>query len=140
MEERADCERRLRDELRLALERGELRLVYQPIVDAKSEGTVCCEALLRWDHPELGSLSPAEFIPAAEAAGLIPAIGKWVMEQACLEAAHWPSDVRIAVNLSPLQFTGFNLAKQVAVALEKSGLLPDRLELEITEGIFLRDS
>ncbi len=140
MEERADRERRLRDELRLALERGELRLVYQPIVDAKSEGTVCCEALLRWDHPELGPVSPAEFIPAAEAAGLIPAIGKWVMEQACFEAAHWPSDVRIAVNLSPLQFTGFNLARQVAVALEKSGLLPDRLELEITEGIFLRDS
>ncbi|MGA1834346.1 bifunctional diguanylate cyclase/phosphodiesterase [Rhizobium wenxiniae] len=140
LEKRADRERLLRDELRFALDKGQLHVVYQPIVDTRTHRTVCCEALLRWHHPELGSVSPVEFIPAAEAAGLIPAIGRWVLQQACSEAARWPSEVRVAVNLSPLQFTGFTLARDVASALSNSGLSPDRLELEITEGIFLRDS
>nr|WP_320188930.1 EAL domain-containing protein [Agrobacterium rosae]MDX8332909.1 EAL domain-containing protein [Agrobacterium rosae] len=140
LEERADRDRLLRDELRFALDKSQLHVVYQPIVDAQTHRTVCCEALLRWHHPELGPVSPVEFIPAAEAAGLIPAIGRWVLQQACSEAACWPSDVRVAVNLSPLQFTGFTLARDVAWALSNSGLSPDRLELEITEGIFLRDS
>ncbi|RYG94274.1 MAG: GGDEF and EAL domain-containing protein, partial [Alphaproteobacteria bacterium] len=140
MEEKADRERLLREELRVALDNSQLRVVYQPIVDALTQRTVCCEALLRWNHPTLGSISPTEFIPAAEAAGLIPAIGRWVLYQACQQASHWPSTVKVAVNLSPLQFTGFNLAKDVAAALEMSGLTPDRLELEITESVFLRDS
>ncbi|RYG95713.1 MAG: EAL domain-containing protein, partial [Alphaproteobacteria bacterium] len=140
LEERADRDRLLRDELRFALEKGQLSVVYQPIVDTRTHKTVCCEALLRWIHPKLGSVSPAEFIPAAEAAGLIAAIGRWVLQQACHGAAGWPSEIRVAVNLSPLQFTGFNVARDVASALAKSGITPDRLELEITEGIFLRES
>ena len=140
MEEKADRERRLRDELISALPNNQFHLNFQPIVDAGSSKIVCCEALLRWDHPTLGPISPAEFIPAAETSGMIVAIGQWVLEQACLHAAEWPADVKIAVNLSPRQFAGFNLAAGVARALGNSGLAPDRLELEITESVFLSDS
>ncbi|UHS59769.1 bifunctional diguanylate cyclase/phosphodiesterase [Agrobacterium vaccinii] len=140
MEKRADRERLLRHELRFALEKGQFNVVYQPVVDTETGKTVCCEALLRWSHPTMGSVAPTEFIPAAESAGLMPCIGRWVLQQACTEAVQWPKEVKVAVNLSPQQFTGFALASDVAKSLEISGLASDRLELEITEGIFLRDS
>jgi EAL domain-containing protein (putative c-di-GMP-specific phosphodiesterase class I) len=90
--------------------------------------------------PQLGSISPADFIPVAEASGQIEAIGKWVLETACKEASNWPSEIRLAVNLSPRQFTGFGLAVTLARILERTKFAPNRLELEITESIFLTDS
>ena len=140
MEEKADRQRLLRDELSTALANNELFLDYQPIVSTQSGDIEGFEALLRWQHPTRGLISPAEFIPVAESSGLIEPIGRWVLQQACTEAAGWPQHTRIAVNLSPLQFTGFTLASDVVGALEKSGLSPLRLELEITESIFLTDS
>ncbi|WP_430246178.1 bifunctional diguanylate cyclase/phosphodiesterase [Neorhizobium sp. DAR64861/K0K2] len=140
MEEKADRERLLRDELASALAKDQFEVVYQPIVDAKTGEIVCCEALLRWRHPDLGLVSPMDFIPAAETSGLITPIGQWVLEQACKVARGWPRHVKIAVNLSPRQFTGFGLLAGVASALAQSGLSPDRLELEITESVFLTDS
>ena len=91
-------------DLRVALEKGQLRLVYQPCVDASSEAVTGFEALIRWDHPEHGPVSPVEFIPLAEEIGLINEIGEWVLRTACAEAAKWPSNVSVAVNLSPVQF------------------------------------
>lgn len=140
MEEKADRDWILREELKYALEKSQMEIDYQPIIDNRSGCIVCCEALLRWRHPDRGLISPAEFIPVAEASGLIQIIGQWVLEQACHEAASWPDAVRVAVNLSPRQFTGFNLVAGVTRALERSNLSPDRLELEITESVFLTDS
>ena len=140
MEEKADRQRILRDELSTALEKNELYLDYQPIVCTKLARIVCFEALVRWRHPARGLISPADFIPVAEASGLIEPIGRWVLQQACAQAATWPGDIRVAVNLSPQQFTGFGLAADVIRALEKSRLAPDRLELEITESVLLTDS
>lgn len=140
MEESADRQRILRDELSLALEKDQLFLNYQPIVCTRSGRIVCFEALLRWNHPERGLVSPAEFIPVAESSGLIDPIGRWVIQKACTEAAKWPNDIRVAVNLSPRQFSGFGLVADVIHALDVSYLPPQRLELEITESIFLNDS
>ena len=140
MEEKADYQRTLRDELASALDQNELFLEYQPIVSTVTGKTEAFEALLRWQHPTRGLISPAEFIPIAESSGLIEVIGKWVLEQACIEAASWKSNVRVAVNLSPLQFKGFALVASVIRALDQAGLAPDRLELEITESIFLTHS
>ncbi|WP_312407051.1 EAL domain-containing protein [Rhizobium sp.] len=140
MEAKADRDSLLRSELNSALNLKQFHLQFQPIVDAVSKEVVCCEALLRWDHPELGSIAPAEFIPSAETSGAIGPIGQWVLEEACLQAAAWPRGIKVAVNLSPRQFSGFGLAAGVAKALAASGLSPDRLELEITESVFLADS
>lgn len=140
MEEKADRERQLRGELVSALPNNQFRIDYQPIVDASHQDIVCCEALLRWHHPYLGPISPTEFIPAAESSGLIVSIGQWVVEQACLQAMQWPEHVKVAVNLSPRQFAGLGPVAGIAQALAKSGLAPDRLELEITESVFLSDS
>lgn len=140
MEQKADRERLLREELKAALTLRQFELMFQPIVDAKTKEIVCCEALLRWTHPTLGPISPVEFIPAAEASGLIVPIGQWVLEQACVEAASWPSDIKVAVNLSPRQFAGFGLPADVARSLASTGLAPHRLELEITESVFLSDT
>ncbi len=140
MEERADRQRTLRDELSTALENKELFLEYQPIVNARSGHIDGFEALLRWQHPTRGLISPAEFIPVAESSGLIEDIGRWVLHQACREAALWPGTLRVAVNLSPLQFKGFKLEADVIRALEQARLSPHRLELEITESVFLTDS
>jgi len=140
MEERSDTRHHLQEELAFALKRSQFHLVYQPIVDTCSGDIVCCEALLRWTHPQLGLISPVDFIPIAEASGQIEAIGKWVLETACKEASHWPPEIRLAVNLSPRQFTGFGLAVMLARILERTKLAPNRLELEITESIFLTDS
>lgn len=140
MEERADYRRALRHDLSTALVQGQLEMHYQPIVDAATGEIVCCEALLRWHHPVRGTVPPGEFIPIAEASGLIEPIGRWVLQQSCREAAHWPEAVRVAVNLSARQFIGIDLAVDVMTALSNSGLAPNRLELEITESVLLVDN
>jgi len=127
-------------ELRSALPRNELTLHYQPKVDARTNRIIGAEALIRWNHRD-GMISPAEFIPIAEETGLIVDIGAWVLEAACKEAATWQVDtrppVRVAVNLSPRQFAQKNLAAVISTALEKAGLPPECLELEITEGMLM---
>nr|WP_283811730.1 EAL domain-containing protein [Bradyrhizobium hipponense] len=131
--------RLLEFDLRQALARGEFEVHYQPLVDLAANVVTGCEALLRWHHPERGMVSPAEFIPVAEDTGLIGDIGEWVLRQACTEAASWPGDIHIAVNVSPVQFRSRTLALKVAAALAESGLAPGRLELEITETVLIRD-
>ena len=133
-------ERRLLEmDLRNVMNESGLHLVYQPVVDADSEEIVCFEALARWNHPTRGPVSPGQFIPVAEEIGLIPQIGEWVLRTACLEAANWPESVRVAVNISPIQFANPALPGIVISALAAAQLAPQRLELEITEGIFLND-
>jgi predicted signal transduction protein with EAL and GGDEF domain len=140
MDEAAQARRALDLDLREAIERSELELVYQPLVDIKSGLVSGCEALLRWNHPVRKQIPPAEFIPVAEETGLIVALGEWVLQQACLEAAAWPDPVRVAVNLSPVQFRDPKLASRVITALGRAGLPAHRLELEITETTMLQDS
>lgn len=130
----------LEDDLRGALARGEFHVVYQPVVATRDASVVGFEALVRWEHPLRGSVSPGEFIPIAEESGLIESIGEWVLRTAATDAANWPGDVRVAVNVSPIQFANSQLPTIVASALANSGLAPDRLELEITEGVFLNES
>ncbi|HVI06001.1 MAG TPA: EAL domain-containing protein, partial [Sphingomicrobium sp.] len=112
---------------------------YQPIVDSVTAGLVGREALLRWYHPTRGEISPQRFIPIIEDAGLIHRIGDWVIHGACAEAAAWKEPLRIAVNVSAAQLTGPGLAETVVGALAATGLAPDRLELEVTESVFLGD-
>lgn len=131
--------RLLEMDLRKVMNDSGLHLVYQPVVNADSEAIVCFEALVRWNHPTRGPISPSEFIPVAEEIGLIPQIGEWVLRTACMEAANWPDSVRIAVNISPIQFANPSLPGIVMSALAASQLPPHRLELEITEGVFLND-
>jgi diguanylate cyclase (GGDEF)-like protein/PAS domain S-box-containing protein len=129
----------LEKDLREALAGDQLTLVYQPIVDSVSEEVVAFEALLRWHHPERGLLPPALLIPLAEETGLMPRIGDWVLRTACAEAAKWPRHIRVAVNLSPVQFADPALAATVTGTLAASQLDPERLELEINEAVFLAD-
>ncbi|MBF5090542.1 MULTISPECIES: bifunctional diguanylate cyclase/phosphodiesterase [unclassified Novosphingobium] len=135
----AEDRRVLEEDLIDALPKGQLELHYQPIVKATSNQIVGMEALLRWNHPEQGWISPARFIPIAEESHLICRIGEWVLRKACEDAASWPGDARVAVNVSPIQFADSSLPALVASALASSGLEPDRLELEITEGVFLQE-
>jgi diguanylate cyclase (GGDEF)-like protein len=130
----------LEEDLRSALVRGQIRLFYQPIVDSVTEEVVAFEALLRWAHPTRGVLPPDLFIPIAEEAGLIGAIGEWVLRSACREAAGWPDHVRVAVNVSPIQFADPAIAATVTGALAAAQIAPDRLELEITEAVFQTES
>ena len=125
--------------LRRALEHGEMHLVYQPVVDSGTGTPTGFEALLRWTHPELGIVPPAKFIPLAEEARIIGPIGEWVLRTACVEAAEWPSDIRIAVNVSADQLHNPGFVATVASALANSGLSPERLELEVTESVFMRE-
>ncbi|WP_323014457.1 putative bifunctional diguanylate cyclase/phosphodiesterase [Devosia sp.] len=125
--------------LRMALQRGELRLVFQPLLGLRENRVTCVEALLRWDH-EGRTVSPVEFIPIAEETGLIVAIGEWVLREACRTAASWPGDVRVAVNLSPIQFKSRDLLNVVQAALKEARLAPTRLELEITESLLLAEN
>jgi len=128
---------RLESDLRRALELGELHLHYQPQVDANSGQLLGFEALARWTHPELGAISPEEFVGVAEQSGLIHALGQWALSTACKEAALWEGDLTIAVNLSPLQLRDAQIVRSVRRVLQESGLAPHRLELEITEGVFV---
>ena len=123
--------------LRSALENGEIHVVFQPLVDMDSWRIAGCEALVRWTSPEWGVVSPAEFIPVAEATGLIEPIGEWVLREAVNTARQWPDDTVVAVNLSPVQFKNQKFLATVVSALAESGLPPRRLELEVTESIFL---
>ncbi len=137
MATRAQERHGLQVELRLAIERGELILDFQPIIDMESGSIIAAEALVRWQHPLRGRISPADFIPAAEEGGSIVALGGWVLRRACREAAGWAGNARVAVNLSPLQFRDPGLLALIDEALGESGLPPHRLELEITESVFL---
>jgi len=131
--------RRLESELRRAVEEKEFRIVYQPIKNGGSGDVAAIEALIRWHHPELGLVPPAEFIPLAERNGLIGEIGDWVLDQACRDAARLPSDVKISVNLSRVQISDPGFAKRVSEVLARTGLRPERLELEVTETAILHD-
>lgn len=138
---RAAEERRiLEEDLRDALAKNEISLAYQPVVDVKTNVVTGFEALIRWDHPERGPISPALFIPIAEEANLIGDLGEWALYAACVAAAGWPGNMRVAVNVSPIQFANSVLPQIVENALVKSGLPAERLELEITEGVFLEES
>ena len=136
----AEDRRVLEEDLRDALARGEIELGYQPVVHSRSDMVTGVEALVRWTHRERGRISPAVFIPIAEEANLIWPLGEWVLRKACEDAARWPGEMRVAVNVSPIQFANPDLPKIVANALAATGLAPDRLELEITESVFLADS
>jgi len=137
LNERAQQRRQLESDLRLALERGEFELFYQPLFDLEQNNICSFEALLRWRHPQRGLVSPVEFVPVAEDTGLIVPIGAWALRQACATASHWPSNVRIAVNVSAVQFHRGPLHEIILRALADTGLAPDRLEVEITESVFL---
>lgn len=139
MDGRLRARRQMQQDLKHALAREEFELYYQPCVDVTANRVCGVEALLRWHHPERGMVSPADFIPVAEATGLIVEIGAWVLHQACREAAGWPTPVRVAVNVSPLQFSSPALVARVASALTQSGLPAARLELEVTESVLMGD-
>ena len=140
MDRQAQKRRDMEVDLRRAFANGEFELHYQPLVDIAADRISGFESLLRWRHPEKGMISPADFIPVAEDIGLIVALGEWVLREACTEAAKWPADIKVAVNLSPVQFRSRNLVQVVVSALAHSGLPPTRLELEITESLFLAES
>jgi diguanylate cyclase (GGDEF)-like protein/PAS domain S-box-containing protein len=129
----ANQRQEIESELRRAIQQDELEVHYQPIIDAKTRKICGAEALVRWQHPTKGAIPPDQFIPLAEETGLITQIGEWVLHTACTEAATWPAGVKLAVNLSPVQFRKTNLPEVVMYALAQSGLPPERLELEITE-------
>lgn len=136
---KAEERRQLELALREALEKDQLHVVYQPVVRVEGGGISGFEALVRWTHPEMGPISPAKFIPVAEDARLIAPIGEWVLRTACREAAGWPGDVRVAVNVSPEQLTNPQFPTVVAQTLAQSGLSADRLELEVTESVFINE-
>jgi diguanylate cyclase (GGDEF)-like protein/PAS domain S-box-containing protein len=140
MDARAQGRRKIEIDLRDAIQGEVLRPYYQPLIDLSSGRITGFEALVRWPHPERGMVSPAEFIPVAEETGLINALGGLMLRRACMDAALWPDDVRVAVNLSPLQFRAGNLLSVVMEALKQSGLSAERLELEITETLLLEKS
>ena len=140
MDARMQTRHALELDLRKAIVNGEFELYYQPIVAVKTGRITSCEALLRWHHPERGMISPVEFIPIAENTGLIVQLGEWVLRQACAQAARWPKQVTVAVNMSPAQFKSRNLVSTVIGAVAASGLPANRLELEITELVLLQDN
>ncbi|MEP1420447.1 MAG: EAL domain-containing protein [Erythrobacter sp.] len=132
--------REIEAELRTAIQRDELSIFFQPIVDLETGRIKCFEALVRWFHPEKGELRPDEFIPVAEETGVIVTLGNWITVQAARIAASWPEDVRVAVNLSPLQIRAPGAALGIKNALREAGLDPHRLELEVTESLFIDDN
>jgi diguanylate cyclase (GGDEF)-like protein len=141
MQEEFNARQVMKLELKTALYTSQLALAYQPIVDLKTLDIVGCEALMRWQHPSRGFISPQEFIPAAEDAGLIKKLGDWALNDACSTAArHWPPEVRVAVNVSAHEFADKGFLKRVRLALAESGLAPHRLELEVTESVMLHDT
>ena len=139
MDAQVKARRKLELDLRQAIADEVLEVHYQPCVSLADNTITGCEALVRWRHPERGMISPAEFIPIAEETGLINQLGEWVLETACAEASKWPGDIRLAVNVSPVQFRSGTLALKIVAALAESGLPASRLELEITEAVLIRD-
>jgi diguanylate cyclase (GGDEF)-like protein len=140
MNQQKQARRQLEIALRCAVAEKQFEVFYQPLLQAGTGDLVGFEALLRWSHPERGSVSPAEFIPLAEETSLIKPLGAWVLEKACCDAARWPSPLKVAINLSPAQFVNGRLVEEVKHALEVSGLAATRLELEITESLLLQNS
>jgi diguanylate cyclase (GGDEF)-like protein len=140
MDVAAQARRTMQLDLRSAVAKKAFEVHYQPLFNLHTQRISTCEALLRWPHPERGMISPAEFIPVAEEMGLIVEIGNLVLGQACMECMQWPSDVRVAVNLSSVQFRRDNVPRAIREALQASGLAPNRLEIEITESVLLHDT
>jgi diguanylate cyclase (GGDEF)-like protein/PAS domain S-box-containing protein len=140
MDAKAQARRMMEIALRTAISREELEVHYQPLVDAQTSQVMGAEALLRWNVPGQGYISPSEFVPLAEETGLISDIGLWVLRKACTEAANWPSEIRIAVNISPAQFRNVNFVEKINEIIAESGLNPERLEIEITEGMLLSNT
>ena len=139
MDDAARRRRQLELDLRIALSEGQFELYFQPLYSLSEERLVGFESLLRWHHPQRGMVSPAEFIPLAEETGLIIPIGEWVIREACRQAAQWPERLRVAVNVSSIQFKSTNLQNAILQALAQSGLEPSLLEVEITESVFIAD-
>ncbi|HTF01069.1 MAG TPA: EAL domain-containing protein, partial [Bradyrhizobium sp.] len=139
MDARVRARRMLEMDLRQAISDGAFEVHYQPCVNLRDNKITGCEALLRWRHSERGMISPAEFIPIAEETGLINQLGEWVLTTACAEATTWPDHIKLAVNVSPVQFKSGTLALKIVAALAASGLPASRLELEITEAVLIRD-
>jgi predicted signal transduction protein with EAL and GGDEF domain len=140
MDARMQARRALELDLRRALARKEFDVFYQPLISLQGQQIIGFEALLRWRHPERGLVLPDQFVPLAEDIGLIVPIGAWVLREACREAANWPKGIKVAVNLSPVQFKNGTVMSDVKAALEASGLAPHRLELEITEAVLLQET
>ena len=140
LNQRAQQRRQVETDLRTALDDAEFELYYQPLFDLEHNRICSFEALLRWHHPKRGLVSPADFVPVAEDTGLIVPIGQWVIREACAQAAHWPDNIRVAVNVSPVQFHRGVLHETILRSLADSGLAPERLEVEITESVFLEGS
>lgn len=140
MDARMQARRALEIDLRKALANGEFEVFYQPLMNIQTRSISGFEALVRWHHPERGLVQPTEFVPMAEEMGLIVPLGKFVLRQACVDAVNWPRGMKVAVNLSPIQFGNRSLVADVAAALHDAGLSSTRLELEITESVMLRDT
>jgi diguanylate cyclase (GGDEF)-like protein/PAS domain S-box-containing protein len=140
MDEALRRRRQLEADLRQAIGRGELSVHYQPLAELESGSILGFEALLRWNHAQLGAIGPATFIPLAEESGFILKLGEWVLREACTEAARWTPALKLSVNLSPVQFTQGDLAAEVEAILAETGLDPARLELEVTEGLLIKDA
>ncbi|HEX8307614.1 MAG TPA: EAL domain-containing protein [Allosphingosinicella sp.] len=140
MDEALRRRRQLEADLRQSIGRGELTVHYQPLADLESGSILGFEALLRWSHSQLGAIGPATFIPLAEESGFILKLGAWVLREACAEAARWTPALKLSVNLSPVQFTQGDLAAEVEAILAETGLDPARLELEVTEGLLIKDA
>ncbi|WP_394271008.1 putative bifunctional diguanylate cyclase/phosphodiesterase [Qipengyuania sp.] len=136
----AKLRRQTEEDLRDAIVKDELRMFYQPVIDARTHKMIALEALMRWDHPERGNVPPSQFIPVAEDIGIIKQIGDWALHEVCRQASEWPMELRIAVNVSAIQFAHDDFPQTVHHALQASGLKPDRLELEITESVFMGDN
>ena len=140
LDHEAQQRRAVEMDLHRALANGEFELYFQPLFDLASNRFCAFEALIRWHHPERGLVGPMDFIPIAEETGLIGAIGEWALKEACRQAVTWPEDIRVAVNFSTVQFQNAGLRNVVFQALATTGLTPDRLEVEITESLFLENS
>ena len=140
MAQTVEARRILELDLRKALANEEFELFYQPLVNLKSGRIATCEALLRWNHPVRGTVSPIDIIPVAEDMGLIVDLGRWILRKACMECMKWPEGVSVAVNFSPQQFHQRDVLSEVRYALEVSGLPAHRLEIEITESSLLRNT
>jgi len=139
MDEQARKRRQVEIDLKLAIQEGQFELHYQPLFNIEKRQINGFEALIRWNHPERGRVSPLDFIPLAEETGMIVPIGEWVLKEACAQAANWPENIRIAVNVSPVQFRTKGLSTIVMQALAQSGLSPNRLELEVTESLLIEN-
>lgn len=140
MDRALQARRTMAADLRKAFAAGEFEVFYQPLIDLQNDRLSAFEALIRWHHPDKGMISPGEFIPVLEEMGLIVQVGEWVLQEACREAAGWPKHIRIAVNLSPVQFRSATLVQSIVAALAHSGLDAPRLELEVTESVLLAET